>query len=57
MAVTNRLGAVLLASMLAAAAMVLVLVGPGPSQPRRKYWTRPPRSRARAFKPFPAARS
>ena len=42
MAVTNRLGAVLLASMLAAAAMVLVLVGPGAKPAKAKVQTPPP---------------
>jgi len=42
MAVTNRLGAVLLASMLAAAAMVLVLVGPGAKPAKAQVQTPPP---------------
>src|SRR5829696_9703943 len=42
MAVTNRLGAVLLASMLAAAAMVVVLVGPGAQPAKAKVQTPPP---------------
>jgi hypothetical protein len=42
MAVTNRLGAVLLASILAAAAMVLVLVGPGAKPAKTQVQTPPP---------------